>query len=302
MVQPMKGILMRKAMLTLAALAATMVAGPLATAQASYKVTSIKQIAPNTLKYLLSHYTGAASLESKLRAMEVKVSGKALILEGPEGKEGPAGATGARGEAGAIGPQGDPGDEGAEGAEGKASIVAGPAGPQGPAAESITGPEGPEGKEGAASNVAGPTGPQGETGPQGPRGEPCKVSLEPACASTVPGPRGEKGETGATGAQGPAVQFETGTWTSAVEVHTNGTGSQTFAFTNTAGRPLEVFVALNRNEGPQQGEIYINVGGTRLPKIQVAVQSDSTSFVVPTGQEWKLELSDAHVEYAELPL
>jgi hypothetical protein len=198
MVQPMKGILMRKAMLTLAALAATMVAGPLATAQASYKVTSIKQIAPNTLKYLLSHYTGAASLESKIRAMEVKLNGKALILEGPEGKEGPAGATGARGES-IVGPQGIPGDEGSEGAEGRASDIAGPQGPQGIPGESIVGPEG---AEGAASTVPGPAGEKGERGERGPA---CEVKVEPACASTVPGPRGEKGETGpASTVAGPA--------------------------------------------------------------------------------------------------
>lgn len=192
---------MRK--LVLAVLAALTVALPMAaTAQAGYKVTSVKQIAPNTLKYLLSHYTGAGSLESKIRNLEVKVSGKALLLEGPEGKEGPAGAPGARGERGDTGAQGEQGDEGAEGQEGAASTVAGPVGPQGPAGPPGESVEGPEGKEGAASTVPGPQGPQGERGERGPRGEACRVSEEAACASTVPGPRGERGETGPQGPEG----------------------------------------------------------------------------------------------------
>jgi hypothetical protein len=192
---------MRK--MALAVLAAMTIGLPIAaTAQASYKVTSVKQIAPNTLKYLLSHYTGAGSLEAKIRNLEVKVSGKALLLEGPEGKEGPAGAPGARGERGDMGAQGEQGDEGSEGAEGAASTVAGPAGPQGPAGpagESVEGPEGPEGK---ASEVPGPQGPKGETGPAGPRGAPCNAAEEPECKSTVPGPTGPRGEAGPQGPEG----------------------------------------------------------------------------------------------------
>jgi hypothetical protein len=197
----------------LAVLAATFVGAPvLATsAQAqTYRVTSIHQIAPNTLKYLLSHWSGAGSLEAKLRQLETKLSAdKGSLLEGPtgaEGKEGPAGARGEKGES-ITGPTGS---EGAEGAEGKASSIAGPAGERGEA-----GPAGPAGE-----SLEGPPGPAGEsiTGPQGERGEPCKVSAEPACASTVPGPagpagpagpQGEAGPTGATGPEGKATAFIT---------------------------------------------------------------------------------------------
>src|ERR1700722_7198080 len=288
----------------LAVLAATFVGAPvLATsAQASYKVTSVHQIAPNTLKYLLSHWTGAGSLEAKLRDVEVKVSGKSLVLEGPEGREGPMGATGAAGARGETGPQGEPGAEGAEGVEGKASTVAGPTGPAGPPGESIVVPEGPEGKEGAASTVPGPQGPQGERGERGPRGEPCKVSEEAACASTVPGPRGEKGETGATGPEGPVAQFETGTWSAAKRLAVNEAGSQTWSFTNTSGRPMEVFFAAVRHEAPSSGQLIIKVGGSELPRIGLSAQTDSASFVVPTGQEWKFELHNVEMEFSELPL
>jgi hypothetical protein len=90
----------------LLALAALTIASPIvATTEASYKITSVHQIAPNTLHYLISHWTGAGSFEAKMRALEVKVSGKALMLEGPEGKEGREGVQGARGE------RGDPGNE-----------------------------------------------------------------------------------------------------------------------------------------------------------------------------------------------
>jgi hypothetical protein len=175
----------------LAVLAATFVGAPvLATsAQAqTYRVTSIHQIAPNTLKYLLSHWSGAGNLESKLRTVEAKLSLKGgSIVEGPEGHEGKEGPAGAIGPAGSQGIPGIPG-ESIEGPEGKASDVAGPAGEQG-----IQGIQGEAGPEGAASEVPGPAGPQGERGPA------CEVSKEPACASTVPGPRGEVGPRGEQG-------------------------------------------------------------------------------------------------------
>jgi hypothetical protein len=171
----------------LAVLAATFVGAPvLATsAQASYRVTSIHQIAPNTLKYLLSHWAGAGSLEAKLRAVETKLSadGSSIV----EGREGPAGAVGPAGPQGIPGPAG----EAVEGPEGRASTIAGPAGEAGAA-----GPAGEAGPEGAASEVPGPAGPKGEVGPRGepgPQGE----------ASTIPGPRGEIGPAGPTGPVGP---------------------------------------------------------------------------------------------------
>jgi len=170
-----------KRRILIAALAAMTLAMPMAaTAQASYKITSIKQIAPNTLKYLLSHWMGAGPLEAKLRDMEVKLTGKSVTLEGAEGKEGHEGAQGLRGEAGTTGAQGEAGTEGAEGAEGKASTLAGPQGPAGPAgAIGEAGPEGPEGKEGK-EGAKGAVGPaceasnaacRGPEGPAGPRGE-----------------------------------------------------------------------------------------------------------------------------------
>jgi hypothetical protein len=321
MCNPMKGITMRKAMLMLAALAATMVAGPLATAQASYKVTSIKQIAPNTLKYLLSHYTGAASLETKIRAMEVKLNGKALILEGPEGKEGPAGATGARGES-IVGPQGIPGDEGSEGAEGRASDIAGPQGPQGIPGESIVGPEG---AEGAASTVPGPAGEKGERGERGPA---CEVKVEPACASTVPGPRGEKGETGPAstvagpaGPAGPAGESITGpagprgpqgeagpegkggglpsTYTMSLGYTGKMTRDQEFTMFNRTLPPGDYLITGNlafedRHEGslPEEIECKVVLGGTAIDKtltitpnkVQPGRNPSSAIVVASTGE------------------
>jgi hypothetical protein len=178
----------------LAVLASTFVGAPvLATsAQAqTYRVTSIHQIAPNTLRYLLSHWSGAGNLESKLRAVEARLSLKGgSIVEGPEGHEGKEGPAGAIGPAGSQGIPGIPG-ESIEGPEGKASDVAGPAGEQG-----IQGIQGEAGPEGVASEVPGPAGPQGERGPA------CEVKVEPACASTVPGPEGKEGPAGPAGPQG----------------------------------------------------------------------------------------------------
>jgi hypothetical protein len=284
---------MRK--LVLAVLAALTVALPMAaTAQASYKVTSVKQIAPNTLKYLLSHYTGAGSLEAKIRNLEVKVSGKTLLLEGPEGKEGPAGAPGARGERGDMGTQGEQGDEGSEGAEGAASTVAGPVGPQGPAGPAGESVEGPEGKEGAASTVAGPQGPQGETGPAGLRGLPCNATEEAACKSTVPGPRGETGARGEIGPQGP--EFTVGTWT------TTTRHEQTFTATNTSAKPIEVFIVLGFQSAP--AEAVIEVEGQKFGTIKPAGNglTDATSFVVPPGKGWKVELHNVYAETNELAM
>jgi hypothetical protein len=180
----------------LAVLASTFVGAPvLATsAQAqTYRVTSIHQIAPNPLKYLLSHWTGAGSLEAKLRAVETKLMGKTIMegVEGREGREGPAGAVGPAGPQGITGPAG----ESIEGPEGPASTIPGPAGERGERGE--TGEAGPEG---AASEVPGP---QGPAGPQGERGPACEVKVEPACASTVPGPEGKEGKQGPKGEAGP---------------------------------------------------------------------------------------------------
>lgn len=279
----------------LVALAALTIASPIvATAQASYKITSVHQIAPNTLKYLLSHYTGAGSLEAKIRDLEVKITGKSMLLEGPEGKEGREGAQGPRGEAGREGAEGPMGPEGAEGQEGRQSEVAGPIGPQGLQGESIVGPEGPEGKEGPASTIPGPQGPQGERGERGPRGEPCKVSEEAACASTVPGPRGERGERGETGPQGP--EFTVGTWTSIVRHETS------FSQTNTSSKPVEVFIVLGFQASGAQANIEVE--GVRFGAIKPAGNglTDATSFVVPPGKAWSVEIHNVYAEVNELPM
>jgi hypothetical protein len=184
---------MRK--LALAVLASTCIALPAmaVTAQAQkYQVTSISKIAPNTLKYLLSHYTGAGALDSKMAALEAEISKGGVTIEGAEGRQGSIG------ERGPAGPQGEPG-ESVEGPEGRASTVPGP---QGIPGESIVGEQGPEG---AASEVPGPAGPRGEKGERGPA---CEVKVEPACASTVPGPTGPEGKAstvpGPRGETGPA--------------------------------------------------------------------------------------------------
>jgi hypothetical protein len=175
--------------LAVIALAAVTVGGPMvAEAQAQkYVVTSIKQIAPNTLKYLLSHYTGAGALDTKIAALEAEMSKGGITMEG---REGPEGAIGERGPAGPQGPQG----ESLEGPEGRASTVPGPQGPLGERGE-----PGEAGPEGAASELAGP---EGKQGPQGERGPACEVSKEPACASTVPGPEGKEGKQGPKGEAG----------------------------------------------------------------------------------------------------
>jgi hypothetical protein len=175
--------------IVLAALAVMTVGGPLvATAQAKsrYVITSRTQIAPNTLHYLLSNWTGAGALEGKMRALEARTHG-ASIIEGAEGKEGREGIQGVPGAQGSQGERGEQGEAGAEGVEGKASVVAGPQGPQG-----VPGEQGPEG----------PEGPEGKAGPQGERGPACDVKEEAACASTVPGPEGKEGKQGPAGPQG----------------------------------------------------------------------------------------------------
>ena len=204
---------MRK--LALALLAALTIGLPAmaVTAQAAYKVTSIKQIAPNTLKYLLSHYTGAGALDSKMAALEAEVSKGGITLEGPEGKQG------ATGERGPIGPQG-PAGESIEGPEGAASTVPGPIGPQG-----IPGEAGEAGPEGAASEVPGP---EGKQGPRGERGPACEVKVEPACASTVPGPEGKQGPAGPAGPEGK--QGPTGPQGERGEAGPEGAGGTPTAF------------------------------------------------------------------------
>jgi hypothetical protein len=181
----------------IAALAAATVGGPLVTeAQAKYVVTSIHQIAPNTLNYLLSHWTGSGALDTKIAALESKLAQGGVTLEGREGKEGSQGAPGLTGAAGPQGPQG----EALEGPEGRASTVPGPQGPQGERGEpgeAVEGPEGKEGKEGKDTGIVGPEGPAGTEGKPGPEGKEGK-------ASTVPGPAGPEGKTGPAGSTGPA--------------------------------------------------------------------------------------------------
>jgi hypothetical protein len=184
----------------LLALAAVAFGSPFAAeAQAQkYQVTAISKIAPNALKYLLSHYTGAGALESKIATLEADISHGAITIEGPEGKQGAACEASNPACRGERGPQGIAG-ESIEGPEGRASTIPGPAGaPCEPTVDpSCIGPEGPEGR---ASEVPGPQGERGE------KGAPCEVKVEPACASTVPGPRGEKGESivGPEGKEGKA--------------------------------------------------------------------------------------------------
>jgi hypothetical protein len=253
----------------LAVLASTFVGAPvLATsAQAqTYRVTSIHQIAPNTLKYLLSHWSGAGNLESKLRTVEAKLSLKGgSIVEGPEGHEGKEGPAGAIGPAGSQGIPGIPG-ESIEGPEGKASDVAGPAGEQG-----IQGIQGEAGPEGTASEVPGPAGPQGERGPA------CEVSKEPACASTVPGPRGEVGPRGEPGPQGepgpegkggtPAAYVSTGFTTGLFWNGTSGVGQSMMNLTLPAGQYVitgNLTFSTSGTEYPAQLTCTVSLAGRLL--------------------------------------
>lgn len=155
------------------------------TAQAQkYIITNRNQIAPNTLKYLLSTWTGSGALEAKISALEARSTG-GLTLEGAEGKQGVQGLTGA---------QGPQGPQGVQGEEGAPSDVPGPQGIPGERGE-----PGEAGPEGPASTVPGP---EGKQGPQGERGPACEVKVEPACASTVPGPEGKQGPKGEAGPEG----------------------------------------------------------------------------------------------------
>jgi hypothetical protein len=118
----------------------------------------------------------------------------------------------------------------------------------------------------------------------------------------VPGPRGEKGEKGERGEQGPPVQFETGQWNAAKRLTVNEAGRESYSFTNTSDKPLEVFFAAAKHQAPQSGQLFIKVGEATLPKIGVSSQTDTASFVVPTGQTWTFELHNVELEYSELPL